>query len=242
MDPISLDLGSIEGYGCVLTEIIKYVSESTSLLLESPLEVVAESLEPLLSNIQLKFEVPEEIKRANRLPEKNTIRIGLDFDSMGGIKSYPNDLQPVLVHSLKALGVELYFFGTKPLSPDIDLFNSRLHDLTGKTSIPELTVLLEQMDIIIGVDSFVSHLAAVIGKPIVVLLSTTNKAYFNHYQKVRTMASEETCAPCFHTGNQCPREYTRCCKFHHESVLPDKIVMTAVKEILRLYSGRNEHK
>jgi ADP-heptose:LPS heptosyltransferase len=150
MDPISLDLGSIEGYGCVLTEIIKYVSESTSLLLESPLEVVAESLEPLLSNIQLKFEVP--------------------------------------------------------------------------------------------VDSFVSHLAAVIGKPIVVLLSTTNKAYFNHYQKVRTMASEETCAPCFHTGNQCPREYTRCCKFHHESVLPDKIVMTAVKEILRLYSGRNEHK
>jgi len=163
--PYPIELGTVGGYDCVLTEIIKYVTEPTRLLFESPLEVVAESFELSLSNIQPKFEVPEEIKRSNRFPEKNAIRIGLNFDSMGSVKSYPKNLQPVLVHSLKALGFEIFFLGMKSLSPDIDLTYSRLHDLTGKTSIPELTALLEQMDIIIGVDSFVSHLAAVIGKP-----------------------------------------------------------------------------
>jgi hypothetical protein len=67
--PYPIDLGSIKDYDCILTEIIKHVTQPARLLLESPLEVLAESFDLSLFDIQAKFELPEEIKRANRLKE-----------------------------------------------------------------------------------------------------------------------------------------------------------------------------
>jgi ADP-heptose:LPS heptosyltransferase len=158
---------------------------------------------------------------------------------MGAIKSYPKDLQPNLVHSLKALGFELCFFGLQTLSPDIDLTDSCLHDLTRKTTIPELITLLELTDLVIGVDSFVSHLAALLGKPTVVLLSSTNSSYFKHYERVSTIASGIRCAPCFHTGDRCPQGHKDCLSFHHETIIPDKIISTVIKKIALFYGRCN---
>ena len=168
----------------------------------------------------------------------NAIRLGLNFDSMGAVKSYPLDLQPFLAQSLLALGFDLFLFGTAPVCQEVPVAHTHLHDLTGKTSILELAALLEQMDFVLAADSFVAHLAALLRKKTMVLLSTTGDAYFKHYTHVRALNSKMPCAPCFQTGDQCPQGLSHCGAFYDPSLHPDKIASRTIQEITAQYKRR----
>jgi hypothetical protein len=236
--PYPIDLESLDNYDCLLTSITQYVTEPMRLLRESPLEVVAESFGLSLSRMKFNFTIPEEEKTRARLPKGNAIRLGLNFDSMGAIKSYPLDLQPVLAQSLLALGFDLFLFGTAPVCKEVPFAHTHLHDFTGKTSILELAALLEQMDFVLAADSFVAHLAALLGKKTMVLLSTTIDAYFKHYAHVQALNSKMPCAPCFQTGDQCPQGLSQCGAFYDPSLHPDRIVSRMIQEITTQYRRR----
>ncbi len=229
--PTSLEI--LEPYDYVITELAAFVSDPSLLLKHSPLKILADIFNVKVENHEIQFLVPEGIKKRLRLPWTKRIRIGLNFDSLGAVRSYPPDLHLHLLKELLRLNFETHCFGTNTLDPKIDLLDHRIHNHTARTNILELSALLDQMDLVIGVDSFVAHLSGILGKETLVLLSTTGSDIFEPYKRVGTLTSRLDCAPCYHAGNSCPQKRRQCAAFYHESVLPDCIVLHAVEKIAR---------
>jgi len=228
-------LEEVESYDYLLRELAAFAANPRALLEESPLKILCRAFGLPLQMDGIGFRVPRETSKRLELPQSKRIRVGINFDSNGAVKSYPEELQALLVDSLLDLGFELFFFGTRPLSDEIEPGTELLHDLTGRTRIPELAALLDQMDLVLGVDSFVAHLSGILGKKTIVLLSTTGEDYFDHYPAVFSRASKIECAPCFSTGDTCPLGYPRCRAFYHESIQPGILLQAMIREITRMY-------
>ena len=230
--PYPPEIENLENYDYILSDLYQFIDDPSLFLKKSPIKILAEVFDVPLVSYPYTFIVPESVKSRMQLSGVKQIRIGINFDSMGNVKSYPEDLQPHLINKLLLAGFELFFFGMKPLSEVVDTRDIRIHDITRRTNILELAALLDQMDYIIGVDSFAAHLAGILNKSILVLLSTTNKDYFDHYGGfLKTFPSRIECAPCYHVGDQCPLGLSSCRAFYHDSIGPDKIILKIIKEI-----------
>jgi lipopolysaccharide heptosyltransferase II len=84
-----------------------------------------------------------------------------------------------------------------------------LIDLTGKTSLAELTAVLEAALAGIGPDSGPGHLAAAVGTPFVSLFGPTSSkrtAPFGYEDLV--VSCGKSCAPCY--KKRCPQNYRQC--------------------------------
>jgi ADP-heptose:LPS heptosyltransferase len=177
--------------------------------------------------------IPPAIRKRSRLPDSGSIRIGLHFDSNGLVKSYPDSLQGPLLRTFLDSGLELNILGTRRGSADHSNVKG-LQDLRGKTGIVHSAALLEQMDAVVGVDSFVVHLAHLLGIPSVVLLSTTAPAYFEWHDRIACMTSRLECSPCLEFLDTCPVGHSECRAFFHESIAPHVIL----GHLMRTVSGR----
>lgn len=226
-------------YDYVLTDLASFTRDPMKLLTDSPLKILADIFNISIDEHDIRYVVPEHVKGHSKLPSTNKLRVGLNFDSMGLVKSYPAELQADLVKGLLLLDLELHFFGTRTLSPDINHADGRVHNHTGRTGILELAALIDQMDFILGVDSFVAHLAGILGKRALVLLSTTGDHYFHHYPGCSALASRIPCAPCFHPGDTCPQGHPQCLAFHHESITAEKLLGTLINELTGMYGNRH---
>jgi ADP-heptose:LPS heptosyltransferase len=230
--PYPPEIEILENYDYILSDLYQFIDDPSLFLKESPIKILAEVFDVPLHPDSFTFIVPQSVKTKMRLSRAKQIRVGINFDSMGNVKSYPKDLQPYLINKLLLAGFELFFFGMKPLNEVVDTKHIRIHDVTRRTNIMELAALLDQMDVIIGVDSFAAHLSGILNKNILVLLSTTNKNYFDHYGRfLKTFSSQIECAPCYHVGNQCPLGLPSCRAFYHDSIEPEKILFKIIKEV-----------
>jgi ADP-heptose:LPS heptosyltransferase len=165
------------------------------------------------------------------LPATGRKRIGLNLASNGLVKSYPLKLYEALFDSLRALDLDLYFFGNK--REQIDLSRTAdLSDWRGRTTVPELAALLAQMDLVLGVDSFVVHLADLLGKTALVLLATTAPSYFARHRHISCLASGLDCSPCFAFADHCPRNHATCRAFEQPGIRPEVIAQT-VQSLIR---------
>jgi hypothetical protein len=223
-------------YDYVLTDLAAMVDDPMDLLRRSPLQVLAEAFDLSVRNQGVRYRVPEECLVHMTLPSTGRIRIGLNFDAMGRVKCYPGDLQHSLISRLLSANLELHLFGRKVLSRGLPESNHGIHNHVNRTNIHELAALLDQMDLVVGVDSFVAHLAGLLGKRTLVLLSTTGENYFHHYRAVSVCSSRLVCAPCFHVSNTCPIGHARCVAFYHESMGTDLLVSWIVKELSGMYA------
>jgi len=222
-------------YDYVLTDLAAMADDSMDLLRRSPLQVLAEAFDLSIRNHGVRYRVPEECRVRMTLPSTGRIRIGLNFDAMGRVKSYPGDLHHSLISKLLSSNLELHVFGRKTLSPGLLASNHGIHNHVNRTNIPELAALLDQMDLVVGVDSFVAHLSGLLDKRTLVLLSSTGKDYFHHYRAVSAYPSRLACAPCFHVSNTCPLGYARCVAFYHESMGANLLVSRIDKELSGIY-------
>jgi len=77
-------------------------------------------------------------------------------------------------------------------------------DWTGRLTIDELGALIEQSDVLVGADSGPAHLAAAVGRPVVVLFSGTNQAeqWCPCGPVVRVLRHAVECSPCHR--HRCP--------------------------------------
>ena len=225
----------LKKYDYLLTEIAKFVDDPKMLLMQSPLKVLAETYDISLEAHSIEYRIPELVKDQNRLLPTEKIRIGINFDSKGAVKSYAKDLQPGIVEKMLPIDFELYFFGKKPLSEAIDIEHDCIHDYTGKTNILELAALLDQMDLVVCVDSFIAHLSGILGKRTLVLMSATVDEYFSHYPGVVSLCSKIDCAPCFQVGDHCPLGHPTCMAFYHPSMESEVII----RKIIRLKKKTN---
>ena len=185
---------------------------------------------------QIEFSIPEHQRRRNVILQNSRPMLGLNFDSKGPIRSYPPKMQPPLVSTLLAAGFEVFLFGQAPPHLGGVSKNSWIHDFCGRTTIPELASLLAQMDLVISVDSFIAHLANILGIPTIALLSVTRRGIFAWHEHIVCLESNIECAPCGEVNGPCPMGYDECQAFYHHSATAEKITITAARqaaEILR---------
>ena len=106
--------------------------------------------------------IPETVIERTLLPAKSGPRIGINFDSRGMIRSYPEELRQALLNLLSRSGFEIFLLGSETPAisgvPDIH----SVHDYRGTTSVPELAAIILQMDLMICVDSFIAHLSNIL--------------------------------------------------------------------------------
>lgn len=107
-------------------------------------------------------------------------------------------------------------------------------DLTGKTSVPQLSDVLTQCDLYIGSDSGVTHIAASVGTPTIAVFGPTNHKAWAPWSPAGNVALVRTtpgCAPCFYVDHElgaregCP---ARTCL---QMVSPE-VVVSAARQLL----------
>ena len=225
----------LKPYDYALTDLAAMAKNPMDLLRRSPLDVLAEVFDLSIKNHGVRYQIPAEYRARMQLPITQSIRVGIHFDAMGRVKSLPEDLQSLLILKLLSLNLELHVFGRKSLSNDLLESHPGIHNHANNTTIPEMAALLHQMDLVVGVDSFVAHLSGLLGKRTLVLLSTTTADYFHHYPAVSSCSSAIACAPCFHVNHTCPRGHHHCHAFYHTSMDPDALVSRIVRELSNMH-------
>ena len=171
----------------------------------------------------IQYHIPEGVAEKSVMSESGRIRIGLNFESRGSIRSYPGELQINLVQNLLSLGFEIYIFGLN--KTNLKGFEKEIlvHDFCGKTTIPELSFWINSMDLMICIDSFIAHLSNVLGVKTLVLLSVTRKGIFRGALCRRCLESGIDCSPCGEVANKCPKGFEKCRAFFHKSITPEII-------------------
>lgn len=111
-------------------------------------------------------------------------------------------------------------------NPLLKIYSHRIQNLTGKTSLVELSAELKKAKLFVGHDSMVGHLAAISNTPTLTISlgsvrpQETTPYHLNAYN----LAPRTKCFPCFPTDactfNQC----------HHD--IPYQIVSASIKQLL----------
>jgi heptosyltransferase-1 len=89
--------------------------------------------------------------------------------------------------------------------------SSGVRDLTGKTSLPSLYVLMRRAAAFVGNDSAPMHLAAAAGVPTVAFFGPTDAAWYGPWRTPSLVLSHEVeCRPCYEDGYFPPCDHHRC--------------------------------
>ena len=85
------------------------------------------------------------------------------------------------------------------------------HDLTGRTSLADAIHLMACADQVISNDSGLMHIAAALGRPLVVVYGSTSPAFTPPLaDRVEIVSLDLACSPCF--KRTCPLGHTNCLK------------------------------
>lgn len=228
--PYPPDIETLHGYDAAWVDVTAFYISKKEGLRASPMTQLLRGFGVENEEMDCTYRIPGSIREKCRLLSTNSVRVGVNLDSKGLVKSYPEKWHRVLFQALRRQGLEIYILGAR--GNDQGAFGlDGIWDLGGQTSIPELAALLEQMDLVLGVDSFVVHLSNLLKIPSVVLLSTTAASSFSWHKHVSCMTSKLKCAPCFAVFDRCPRGHMECRAFDHESIRPDVIATYLQKHI-----------
>lgn len=226
--PFPPDLQVLSSYDSVLADLTDFYPSKDGLRV-SPVIQLLQGFRLEDSIPDPRYEIPHEVRLRCRLEPPEHFRIGVNFDSQGLVKSYPVDLQNQLLTQLCDAELEVFLFGARQSSiahPPLPV-----RDFRGRTSIPELAAMVDQMDIILGVDSFIAHLSNVLARPTVVILSTTSNASFKWHRHITCISSRLGCTPCYALFEKCPKQYPECRAFAHESISPEIIAKTIMERL-----------
>lgn len=111
-------------------------------------------------------------------------------------------------------------------NPLLKQYSSRLLNVTGKTSIEELSKVIAQAKLFVGHDSMVGHLAALNNTPtLTISLGNVRPHETTPYQmNAYNLAPRTKCFPCF-PSDSCA--YTQC---HHD--IPYQLVSNIIKQLM----------
>ncbi len=110
--------------------------------------------------------------------------------------------------------------------------HERVHNIAGKTSLPELAALYQQADLLITGDSGPMHIAAAVGTPLIAIHGPTNPALSGPVSpKAIVLRSDIWCSPCYNAKGpaNCRFHTTQCMKnitpIYVYNVVHEKIMM-----------------
>jgi heptosyltransferase-2 len=144
--------------------------------------------------------------------------IGMIPGSQWGTKRWPAERFAALIERLSSTPqTRVALFGSPPDRPIAEAITAACKvpvlDLIGHTTLQELPAYLERCTVVISNDTGPMHIAAAVGKPIVVLYGPTTAAMgFSPYGVPWEEASVSlACRPCnAHGPQRCPLSHWRC--------------------------------
>jgi len=234
--PYPPDVETLSRYDAVLTDVTDFYDKRKGLTI-SPIDHLCQGFKLDSDLPEPEFEIKEKTQEKMALPPSESLRVGMNFDSNGAVKSYPEALQIALVEAIQTLGCDVHILGSKKYQNGM-VDKAEVYDFRGKTTIAELAALLFQMDFFVGVDSFIVHLANVLKVSSLVLLSTTVDSYFTGYRHIDTLSSNRDCAPCFAVFNDCPKGNPECLAFFHPNIAPAAIAARAAQGLSKSPAGK----
>lgn len=174
------------------------------------------------------YESLEEVGRNYRY------RIAIAPGSKWETKRWPLEYFQQVIESLQRNGnFMIVLVGGKEEQELPLVLGKHVWDFRGKTSLLELTSLLQGMDFVLSNDSSPLHIASSSSKPFILALfgPTTKEMGFRPWSRNSLVLEEEhlDCRPCgLHGSHHCPQKHFRCMR----DLLP-KRVLDALEEEIR---------
>lgn len=228
----------LNAYDYIQPDVTDFISDQTRKWERSIPKELAKAYNINLSKFHGHYRIPAGIAKKMALANDSVVRIGVNSESKGRIRNYPDDLGAALISALVGLGFEVYRFGVQKTSQIYGLPSNAYREYGGRTNIFELAALLKQMDLVVGVDSFPVHLSNILGVRTIALLSTTAPGIYRYHNNVVCLQSQIDCASCGATAAVCPKGYKECEAFYHPSVTPEKIAALIIRECGKSFANR----
>lgn len=157
----------------------------------------------------------------------------------GNAKRWPEAYYAELAAERIAAGWQVWLFGSvndQPVTETIQNHIAALStlpsaeipcvDLAGKTSLAEAIDLISLADLVASNDSGLMHVAAALGRPLVVVYGSTSPKFTPPLNdQVRILSIPVDCGPCFQ--RECPQQHLKCLK----DLQPEKVI-AAARELL----------
>lgn len=230
-----VNITTINEYDFIQTDVTNFISDQTKRWEKCIADELAKAYQIDIAEFNGVYSIPGDILYRMKIPERKKIRIGVSFESKGAIRNYPDKLAHQLISAMVETGFEVHRFGTQSSGKISNSAMNGYYDYSGKTNIFEMAAFIKQMDLVIGMDSFLVHLANILGVRTIALLSTTKPGIFQWQKNVVCMASEIDCSPCGEVMNKCPLDYENCKAFYHESISPEQIMAGIINECRNLF-------
>ncbi len=150
-------------------------------------------------------------------------------------KMYPLEKMENIIRESAGNGIEVYLFGggeeEKKPSERIVAENDNVTSVVGKFPLEEELALMEQMDVMLSMDSANMHLAALVGTKVISIWGGThNNAGFGPFlqsdedQMIQVSVEELPCRPCSVFGNKpCYRGDWACMHLIEEETVLSKL-------------------
>lgn len=148
----------------------------------------------------------------------------------GPAKRWPEAYFAQVAQQKLAQGWDVWLFGSPKEKPRAELINSVTQngciDFVGKTALADAIDLMSATTAIISNDSGLMHIAAALGKPLVVMYGSSSPGFtppLGHFVKILNLDLE--CSPCF--KRECPLGHLNCLKQMHP-----EMVLSALDEVM----------
>lgn len=151
----------------------------------------------------------------------------------GPAKRWPDAYFAEVAKQKIAQGWDVWLFGSPKEKPQADLIQSVTNngcvDLVGKTALADAIDLMSATNAIISNDSGLMHIAAALGKPLVVMYGSSSPGFtppLSHTVKVLNL--ELDCSPCF--KRECPLGHLNCLKQMHPEMVLSALDSLVIKD------------
>ena len=164
-------------------------------------------------------------------PAKEHIRIGIAPFAKHKGKTYPLEQMEKVVSRLSELpDLQIALWGSKDESKRLESWAKKYRNVSsaaGKMSFPEELFLMNQMDLMVSMDSANMHLASLVNTPVISIWGATHP-YIGFYgfnqDESNAVQSDLPCRPCSIFGNKpCLRGDYACLKQIAPEMIADKI-------------------
>ena len=164
-------------------------------------------------------------------PVNKRLRIGIAPFAKHEGKTYPLDKMEEVVRRLNELpDIEIIFFGSREESRFLESWTKKYlnsQSVAGKMSLPEELLLMNQIDLMISMDSANMHLASLVNTPVISIWGATHPyagfCGFNQNES-NIIQTDLSCRPCSIYGNKpCQRGDYACLREITFEMITEKI-------------------
>jgi heptosyltransferase-2 len=182
-----------------------------------------------------KFVVTEEQRQAALTQTKMSLTAqpilalcpGAEF---GAAKRWPEEHYATLANIYLERGWAVWLFGS-PKEQDaadhiMQYTQQRCVNLVGKTKLIEAIDLLANVKVVVTNDSGLMHVAAAVGKPVIVMYGSSSPRFTPPLtQSAQILSLDLNCSPCFQ--RECPLGHLKCLR----DLLPEQVVAAVDAEV-----------